>query len=220
MPVSGIIAPWVDTRAALLLNIRIAGAGLDVKCNGLATGGACCVPGGRHAGTGDQIPTRGSVESVTREAAYKPAIRSKAPSILTFLPCCCPRRSSRRGQLWQYRLDMERDVIPVTSRSANDGTRHSLITDSALDIHRADQVEEENLRRACRIALLEAVQPESTDEILRRIERRSSYTFAAHVDALAAVAGELRMMRESGEACLQERGSTCFWELQRNEDSD
>lgn len=115
---------------------------------------------------------------------------------------------------------MERDVIHATSRSANGGTRHSLIADSDLDIQRADQVEEEHLRRACRIALLEAVQPESTDEILRRIERRSSYTFAARVNALAAVARELRMMHEAGEACLQVRGATCFWELKLNEDSD
>lgn len=56
------------------------------------------------------------------------------------------------------------------------------------------------LRRACRIALLEASEALSASEILRRIVRRGSYQFVARDSAGIAIAKELDDMAKSGEA--------------------
>jgi hypothetical protein len=59
--------------------------------------------------------------------------------------------------------------------------------------------EDPALRRACRIALLEAAEPVSTEGVFFRIVRRGSYRFPNDNAALQSIADELKVMREQGE---------------------
>lgn len=55
------------------------------------------------------------------------------------------------------------------------------------------------LSRACRIALMEAANPASLDEIRSRIDRRGSFAFPDSESANARMAQTLKTMRDSGE---------------------
>jgi hypothetical protein len=65
------------------------------------------------------------------------------------------------------------------------------------------------LRRACRIALLEAFDAMSVDEIHSRIVRRGSFCFASPSLAKHAIVAELNAMEQCGEV----RHITSTWEM-------
>ncbi len=62
------------------------------------------------------------------------------------------------------------------------------------------QLRTRSLRRACRVALMEAVEPEPVRAIFERIQRRGSYDFENAFDPIAIVAKELKAMVAEGEA--------------------
>lgn len=58
---------------------------------------------------------------------------------------------------------------------------------------------DEELRRACRIALLESLDGLTGDEVFARIVRRGSYRFVDIASAKPAIKAELNAMAEEGE---------------------
>ncbi len=64
---------------------------------------------------------------------------------------------------------------------------------------RAEHEADQELRRACRIAMLESVEGLTKEEVLARIVRRGSYRFADIASAKAAVRRELNAMVKDGE---------------------
>jgi hypothetical protein len=68
------------------------------------------------------------------------------------------------------------------------------------------------LSRACRIALMEAGNPASLDEIRSRIGRRGSFTFPDSVSAKAAMTRTLNIMRDSGEVQCVISGPQSLWQ--------
>jgi len=69
-----------------------------------------------------------------------------------------------------------------------------------------------DLRRACRIALLETANAVSDDELLARITRRGSFCFADTDSALLAIDGELTAMAEQGEVRAINNSSRRLWQ--------
>jgi hypothetical protein len=70
---------------------------------------------------------------------------------------------------------------------------------SAIQKRRIHDNENPDLRRACRIALLETANAVSDSELLTRITRRGSFCFADTDSALLAIDRELTAMADQGE---------------------
>ncbi len=68
------------------------------------------------------------------------------------------------------------------------------------------------LSRACRIALMEAGNPASLDEIRSRIDRRGSFAFSHSESANATMTRTLNIMRDSGEVQCVINGSQSLWQ--------
>lgn len=90
---------------------------------------------------------------------------------------------------------------------------------AAIDHHtpvsrRPDRDMPSNLRRACRIALMESEQPQSDAQILERIRNRQSAAFNGS-DPLTAVDSELNKMVSDGESQLIGSGVLRRWQLKR-----
>lgn len=71
------------------------------------------------------------------------------------------------------------------------------------------------LRRACRIALMEAAGPETSMQILHRIQNRQSIAWGNHSDAQAAIDQELQRMLSEGEVAFSWTGNYQTWQLNR-----
>jgi len=69
-----------------------------------------------------------------------------------------------------------------------------------------------DLRRACRIALLETANAVSESELLARIDRRGSFCFADPDSALLAIDRELTAMAEHGEVRAINNSSQRLWQ--------
>jgi hypothetical protein len=69
-----------------------------------------------------------------------------------------------------------------------------------------------DLRRACRIALLETANAVSDSELLARITRRGSFCFADTDLALLAIDQELTAMAEQGEILAINSSSQRLWQ--------
>jgi hypothetical protein len=70
------------------------------------------------------------------------------------------------------------------------------------------------LRRACRIALMESDRPQSCEQILQRIQRRESVCIDGFPDPEIAVAQELSAMLADGEVILKKDNE--LWQLNRD----
>jgi hypothetical protein len=70
------------------------------------------------------------------------------------------------------------------------------------------------LRRACRIALMESDRPQACEQILQRIHRRESVYIAGFHDPMIAIAQELRKMLADGEVIQKKDGQ--LWQLNRD----
>ena len=70
------------------------------------------------------------------------------------------------------------------------------------------------LRRACRIALMESDRPQSCGQILQRICRRESFCVEGFNDPMIAIAQELRKMLAEGEV-IQKKDNQ-LWQLNRD----
>ena len=70
---------------------------------------------------------------------------------------------------------------------------------------------DEELRRACRIAMLESAEGLTKDEVFARIVRRGSYHFADIVSAKAALRVELNAMVRDGELECETDESGSKW---------
>ena len=84
--------------------------------------------------------------------------------------------------------------------------------------HTALGKENLELRRACRIALLETNEPASDAEIYARIVRRGSYSFTGPDSAARAIAEELHAMLVQGE--LRRVGNLATQAWQRIDDNN
>ena len=69
------------------------------------------------------------------------------------------------------------------------------------------------LRRACRIALLEAGRATCPEEIYSRIARRGSFRFTNHKYAIAAIVRMLKVMGKDGEINSVDGVPALRWEL-------
>lgn len=69
-----------------------------------------------------------------------------------------------------------------------------------------------NLRRACRIALMETLTPVFDEEIYTRIARRGSFRFLTARSALHDIAHELNAMAENGEVRIVPHPSKRLWQ--------
>ncbi len=84
------------------------------------------------------------------------------------------------------------------------------------------RTENPELRRACRIALMETTAAVSDDEVHARIVRRGSFRFASAAFAAQAIAHELTLMADQGEVRIVSHPSKRLWRriypdhLQRN----
>jgi hypothetical protein len=72
------------------------------------------------------------------------------------------------------------------------------------------------LRRACRIALMESDRPQGCEQILRRIRRRGSICIEGFDDPVIAIAQELGKMLRDGEV-IQKKDNQ-LWQLNRDSD--
>ena len=70
------------------------------------------------------------------------------------------------------------------------------------------------LRRACRIALMESDRPQCCEQILQRIRRRESICIEGFSDPMFAVSHELRSMLADGEV-IQKKDNQ-LWQLDRD----
>jgi len=68
------------------------------------------------------------------------------------------------------------------------------------------------LSRACRIALMEAEEAASLDEIRSRIDRRGSFTFSDSGFAEVAIGRTLSIMRDNGEIRDVRTGDQTLWQ--------
>jgi hypothetical protein len=68
------------------------------------------------------------------------------------------------------------------------------------------------LSRACRIALMEAGNPVSLDEIRSRIDRRGSFAFPDSDSVAAAMTRTLNVMADSGEVRCVTSGPQSLWQ--------
>jgi hypothetical protein len=68
------------------------------------------------------------------------------------------------------------------------------------------------LSRACRIALMEAGNPASLDEIRSRIDRRGSFAFPDSESARAAMTRTLNIMQDSGEVRCVTSAPQLLWQ--------
>jgi hypothetical protein len=71
---------------------------------------------------------------------------------------------------------------------------------------------DERLARACRIALMEAAVPASSDELCKRIARRGSFSFTDAGSADAAITQTLEAMANSGELSRLEATPKGLWQ--------
>jgi len=89
-------------------------------------------------------------------------------------------------------------------RSALDALRqlggHLSADDSWQPNAQASPAENPDLRRACRIALLESTDAVTVEEIFKRINRRGSFCFVSNESAITLISQELEWMAEQGEA--------------------
>jgi hypothetical protein len=72
------------------------------------------------------------------------------------------------------------------------------------------------LRRACRIALMESDQPQSSLQIFERITKRGSFTFQRYNDPPKTVCQELNQMAEEGEIIALGVADLQHWEWKRD----
>jgi hypothetical protein len=70
------------------------------------------------------------------------------------------------------------------------------------------------LRRACRIALMESDRPQSCEQVLQRIQRRGSVCIDGFPDPKIEVAQELRAMLADGEVISKKDNE--LWQLNRD----
>lgn len=73
-----------------------------------------------------------------------------------------------------------------------------------------------NMRRACRIALMET-EHATAEEILNRICNRGSMLLPGSADGLAVVTAELNQMLRDGEAAVLGSGTAECWKLNRRD---
>lgn len=75
------------------------------------------------------------------------------------------------------------------------------VTKPASAVEPSHTLGNHELRRACRIALMEAAQPQTVNQIVERIARRESFSFGKELNPEIAVAFELSCLVHEGEAC-------------------
>jgi hypothetical protein len=92
-------------------------------------------------------------------------------------------------------------------------SRSNLEESSDIDKN-SDTAVPTELRRACRIALLESDRPQDCEQILQRIRRRESVCISGFHDPIIAIAQELRQMLADGEVI--QKKDTQLWQLNRD----
>ena len=83
---------------------------------------------------------------------------------------------------------------------------------SGVQTVRRSRTQSSDLARACRIALMEAVDPVSEGDVYSRILRRGSYCFGSPTFAMLHIAKELNAMVEDGDLDLVGDSSKPLWQ--------
>jgi hypothetical protein len=112
----------------------------------------------------------------------------------------------------------ERVEVEMASRGRS--SEPNTILTSEDDVCRVSSIQKRSihnnrnpdLRRACRIALLETANAVSDSELLARITRRGSFYFADTDSALLAIDQELTAMAEQGEVLAINSSSRRLWQ--------
>jgi len=68
------------------------------------------------------------------------------------------------------------------------------------------------LRRACRIALMESDEPQTSEQIYQRICKRGSLSFQTPIDALHVLSAELDLMAKESEISCRVLGGEKRWQ--------
>jgi len=112
------------------------------------------------------------------------------------------------------------EQVEVNIGSSGRSSESSTLLPSAGTVCRRSEIrkrriqdnENPDLRRACRIALLETANAVSDSELLARITRRGSFCFADTDSALLAIDQELTAMAEQGEVQPINGSSERLWQ--------
>lgn len=103
----------------------------------------------------------------------------------------------------------------------NHGIQEPVRTPRILQKRRPRGKHNPQLRRACRIALMETTDAVSEQEIHRRIVRRGSFCFANPQSAAHDIAEELNTMVEEGELYLRKEDPQRLWQrISRSHDAE
>jgi len=86
---------------------------------------------------------------------------------------------------------------------------------SGVEVPRLLRTGNGKLRRACRIALMECEDGQSSAQIYERIEKRGSACFHEYRDPLQSLVNELETMARDGEVLCSHAGQEELWNLNR-----
>jgi hypothetical protein len=117
-----------------------------------------------------------------------------------------------------FRDHSEQVAVEVASRGKSSEPNTILASEKAVGRLPAIQKrsihnhQNPDLRRACRIALLETANAVSDGELLARITRRGSFCFADTNSALLAIDQQLTAMAEQGEILAINSSSQRLWQ--------
>ena len=111
-------------------------------------------------------------------------------------------------RLLLQRAKLKADIGRLRRFLSGIAQHHRIASSSRLDPRNPERV---NLRRACRIALVEADEPASAEAIYDRIARRGSLSFAQYKLPLRAIRMVLNSMASRGEASRVDIAGRRFW---------
>jgi hypothetical protein len=113
-------------------------------------------------------------------------------------------------------LKADADVSSISSPAiVRSGRMPSRANKRPDDLVRLSRSQASNLRRACRIALMESERAESSPQIYKRIAMRGSFSFESYSDPPKAIEQELKKMAEDDEVIGLGIGPTQRWEWKR-----
>jgi hypothetical protein len=125
---------------------------------------------------------------------------------LRYLAEMAARQEQRRPD-----LIVSRRTLAIVPKKRLESTRANHQQHAASRDHKSSS----NLRRACRIALMESEGSQSSLQILERITKRESFTFGNYRDPQEAISQELNQMADEGEVVRLDVARTQCWEWKR-----
>jgi hypothetical protein len=145
-------------------------------------------------------------------ATISGSVSALVEQMQTELHSLVTRQEDLRRRIWSIHRAL-RGLQTMASRPSADRTiaRRSGRRQPSGSRYKSSQLSV-SLRRACRIALMEADTAVSLEEIYARIMRRGSFSFVNLYRASPALVRVLAAMAEDGEVRLLEAGPSWRWE--------